>query len=112
MDSWTHPIGVIIMDTFSKSNKESLRIAKSVVDRLPRLTGDEGDAHIYINLCVGHNTVEMGKRQWQTMVLLTVFGHLRNRSVVSTRVEVDRLIHVLESLTDVYVSFAHIDVKD
>lgn len=95
MSIWSFVSGVIKVETFSRSDPEAMFIAQAVVDHLPRIDGSEGCAKFYLNRIYGCNTSsnadeflhrsnlrrgenDLGLFEWQTRILITVNGALRD----------------------------------
>lgn len=45
MSMWTYVNGTIELDTFGRSDAESMYLAQTVINHLPRITGSEGDVN-------------------------------------------------------------------
>lgn len=117
MSSWTYVVGAIEVDTYGRTSAESIYIAQSVVDHLPKITGGERDANIYVNLVDGYNSGcshdEFGnysnlsnRNQYkmfesQTKVVITINGSLRDRHFIETIREATSFINRLSKRLDV-----------
>lgn len=83
MSQWTHIIAAIEYDTLKMSDN-LVKDMMNELNKAPRITGSEEDAQIFINQPSGYNmSVGCGGRKgvekYQTKVVITVVGHLRNR---------------------------------
>ena len=89
MSMWTHIVASIDVDTF----KESHTIKKDVEKMLknaPKITGSEGPADVFVNVLSGYtiSSYENGKKEkFQTRVVITVIGDLRDRTKDQTEKE-------------------------
>lgn len=120
MSKWTHVTGAIRIDTYARSDAEAVYIAQTVANHLPRITGSERDAAVYVNLEAGHNASstddEFGRPsnlggRWtrnrrnlfdtQSKCVLTITGDLRDRSLGQTVRETSRMLARLASRLDV-----------
>lgn len=120
MSEWTHVTGAVRVDTYARSDAEAVYIAQTVANHLPRITGSEEDAHVYVNLERGFNMSstddEFGRRSnlgndWvqgqrnmfdtQSKCVLTITGDLRDRSIGQTVRETARMLARLASRLDV-----------
>lgn len=113
MSHWTKVHGVIEVDTFSRSSAEAMYLAQTVVNHLPRVTGSEGDVEYYLNLVHGSNTSsncdEFDQRsnlcngahfrvfEYQSCVLITIDGYLRDREFDQTLRETVKALARLSS---------------
>jgi len=114
MSIWSRVTGVIVAETISRSTAEAMYIAQTVVNHLPKIYGSEGCAKFYINALKGLNTSsnvdEFNKRsnlmqrenqwglfEWQTKILITVEGSLRDASFQNTLRETTRMLSRLSS---------------
>lgn len=89
MSRWTHIVAAIDVDTYIES-----KIIKSDVEKLledaPKITGSERDASVFVNVLPGHNISiydEDGFREFQSRVVITVIGDLRDKTGTKTRKE-------------------------
>ena len=122
MGVWTHIIGAVEADTHGRTSAESLYIAQTVVDHLPRVPGGEGDLQVYVTLKRGYNCssthdendvrTDLGKaKSWgmfehQTRVLITFQGDLRHTELwEATRDSVKMLNRLSKKLLVVRSSF-------
>jgi hypothetical protein len=86
---WTHIVATIDLNT----HKESDDLASYVREKLenaPRITGSEGDADIFVNVLPGYNVscyANGQHREYQTRVVITVLGDLRDRMRDTTKAE-------------------------
>ena len=107
MSKWTYVIGTVKVDTFSSSSAEAMFIAQTVVNHLPKITGSERDVEYYFNLIKGPNTsstfddfgchTNLYKNfyEYQSEVLVTFQGSLRDREFEETLKEVTKTVNRL-----------------
>lgn len=99
MSKWTHVRGVIIVDSFGRSDAESIYIVQTVVNNLPLITGSERNVEYHINLLNRptsySETDEFGRNsnlsKWfetRTNAIISMFGELRDRTFNITTKEV------------------------
>lgn len=94
MSQWTTVIGTIVVDTYSVSNAESIFIAQTVLDHLPKITGSEGDVQMSVQLVSDCNRSRSRNEldvphhgsmfRTQSNVIITIYGTLRDMSFEST----------------------------
>ena len=106
MSQWTHVLGTIKVHPMGRTQAEMTYILTTVIEHLPVVTGSESDMEVIINTEPGHDSCcsvdelgfqtnnlrdEFGRRNkrhgwlWtQECYLLTVIGHLRDRSFEET----------------------------
>lgn len=113
MSIWSHIIGVIHVDTY-KQVDDIEEYVRDALKNAPKITGSEGDAAVYVNAEQGYSTSvyhdcnhceykktthrdEYGfscdkpdgyrcpSRKYQTRVIITVQGDLRDRTKATTR---------------------------
>jgi hypothetical protein len=102
--SYTYVFATIKANTFGRTNEESLYIAQTVVNHLPKIVGEEHNADIYVNLAQGYYDFsshdEFGKYsnlgnynfinnkrydfKYQSDVIISVCGNLRFRTFDET----------------------------
>ena len=116
MSWWTHIIGTLYVNTGIKDKNIKERVEEILQDA-PKITGSERNADIFVNVLSGHNTwtsrdcnsCEYGKSvvyhdeggfscesgedfecptgEYQTWVVITIVGDLRDREVDRTKRE-------------------------
>jgi len=116
MSWWTYVDGVIAVDVPSSSDAQTLYIAQTVVNHLPRISGSERDVQYYVNLQQGHNCSsthdefqqpsnlhdsEYGMFEHQTTAIITLRGSLRDRFFPQTLRETTQMLSRLSSQLDV-----------
>lgn len=90
MSLWTHVTGAIYVNMYTQSNEQTLNHARHMLDNAPKVTGSEGDMQTYVNLLSGYSYVEFDngvKRKWQTGVIISLVGDLRDRTIEKTNQE-------------------------
>lgn len=126
MSYWTHICAVIDVDTHIEDKYIRRRVLK-MLKKAPKITGSERDAEIFVNVRAGHNTstdqdcekcqygptiVNIGDgwqecaaednfkcpcNDYQTRVVITVVGDLRDRKIRRTRDEWNTFIDYIEN---------------
>ena len=115
MSYWTHIVGVLYVDTYIEDADIKTRIEKLLADA-PLITGSEQDADVYVNVPAGHNIhtsidcasciykdtirhypdgfecdapehYDCPTGEYQTRVVITVMGDLRDRMRSETKKE-------------------------
>lgn len=118
MSHWTHIIASLHIDTNIKDH-EIKKVVESMLSKAPKITGSEKDADIFVNTLSGHNTwisfdcgvCTYGKTaeitgeglvcdcpddfhcpsgEYQTCVVITIVGNLRDRHKAQTQKEYQR----------------------
>lgn len=92
MSLWTHVTGAIYVNMYSQSNKQTLNYARHMLANAPKVTVSEGDMQTYVNILNGYNYVEFEndtKRKWQTGVIISLVGDLRDRTIDQTKQELE-----------------------
>lgn len=102
MSKWTHITGAIHIDTFRELNKPELQEhIEGVLAKAPQITGSEGNAEFFVNVLGGYNTYIFDPdlnedTGYQTDVVITINGDLRDREVVETLAETKAFLHYLK----------------
>lgn len=115
MSMWTHIVAVIDADTFVDSKHIKKEVQKMLKDA-PKITGSEGNADVFVNVLSGYNhyisadceaccfgptirylndgfscdapdTTKCPEGKYQTRVVITVIGDLRDRMREQTKAE-------------------------
>lgn len=126
MSNWTHVRGLVELDTMARTTPEARFIAETAVAHLPRITGSEGSAEIYIIPCAGNNCSsncdENGRRtnlgnplyhglfETQTKVLIAIKADLRDRDFQTTLRETTKMLNRLAS--KLYIESCLLRVSD
>lgn len=91
MSMWTHIVAVLDVDT-NRCTDDIVTYVEEKLKDAPKITGSEKDAYVYVNRLPGHNaSFYDGKndKKYQTRVVITVIGDLRDRMKVQTEKEWD-----------------------
>lgn len=126
MSMWTHIVGAIYVDTFRK-DENIKEWVENQLKEAPKITGSEQDADIFVNVLSGHNTwsscdcehckygesvthLEEGGFQcdaeegyncpegkYQTCVVITIVGDLRDRTEEQTKMELDKFLKYIKN---------------
>lgn len=99
MSLWTHVIGVINVNMYTQSDEQTLNHARYMVAHAPKVTGSEGDMQTYVNILNGYNYVEFEngtKRKWQTGVIISLVGDLRDRTIDKTKQELETFLDYIK----------------
>ena len=89
MSMWTHIVASIDVDTFKESHTIKEDVEK-MLENAPKITGSERPADVFVNVLSGYtiSTYENDKHEkFQTRVVITVIGDLRDRTVDQTEKE-------------------------
>ncbi|MGN1301536.1 MAG: hypothetical protein ACI4U9_03320 [Clostridia bacterium] len=127
MSNWTHICGAIYVDTF-KEEVNIKSWMEEQLKGAPRITGSEQDADIFVNVPSGHNTwtscdcdhckygktikrlaeggfecgadesFECPEGKYQTRVVISIVGDLRDRSGNITRKELKEFLKYIENI--------------
>lgn len=125
MSSWTHIIAAMYVKTYIYSSDVE-QCVKKMLEGAPKITGSEGDADVFVNVLSGHNhytssdcrRCEFGNTRvhleeggftcdasedydcpegyYQTCVVITVVGDLRDRCLKATSKEWDKFRAFIE----------------
>jgi len=81
MSWWTHITASLDVDTYIESDNIKEHVEK-LLEKAPKITGSEGPADVFVNVLSGHNHSiydDEGFREFQTRVVITIIGDLRDR---------------------------------
>lgn len=84
MSRWTHIVAAIDVDTFIASKTIKSDVEKLLEDA-PEITGSEGPADVFVNVLHGYNVY--ASEDYQTRVVITVIGDLRDKTGKATEKE-------------------------
>lgn len=121
MSLWTHVTGAIYVNMYSQSNAQTLNHARHMLANAPKVTGSEGDMQTYVNILNGYDCVEFGygtKRKWQTGVIISLVGDLRDRTIEKSSKELKSFLDYIKdnqcfmcslsvSLTDGFTTYTY-----
>lgn len=126
MSQWTHIVGSLYIETY-KEEDNIKQFIENVLKDAPKITGSEKDADIFVNPLSGHNTstncdcerciykdtivhldeggfqcdadntFECPEGNYQTCVVITIVGDLRDKNGEETKKEVENFIRFLQS---------------
>lgn len=102
MSRWTHIVAAIDVDTFMENHN----IKHDVIELLkyaPKITGSEVDAEVFVNVLGGHNISSWHDgihEEFQTRVVITVVGDLRDRARKITEKEWNEFKEFIETKVD------------
>lgn len=114
MSVWSYVSGVIEVDTFADSDAEAMFLAQTVIDHLPKIDGSEHCAKFYLNKIQGYETSSnvdefrqrsnlrrgghyLGLFKWQTRILITINGSLRDADFEHALKDTTRMLARLSS---------------
>lgn len=89
MSYWTHIVASIDAETYIESDTIKTDVEK-MLERAPKITGSEGPADVFVNVLSGYNVScwdEDKHHEYQTRVVITVVGDLRDRMKEQTEKE-------------------------
>lgn len=98
MSKWTHIVGAIYLDTFRELDRNDLKEhIEGIVAKAPQITGSEENAMTFVNVLNGENTYVYADDYnsiagFQTCVVITVVGDLRDRDRFETIAETKAFI--------------------
>jgi len=98
MSNWVSIVAVLEVETeiCSHTMKKDFEV---ILKDAPKITGGEGDAQIFINIPSGYNLSVHFKgeiEEFQTRVVITICGNLRNRFEDKTTREYEAFVKFLE----------------
>ena len=90
MSKWAHIVASIDVDTFKESHTIKEDVEKMLEDA-PKITGSEGPADVFVNVLSGYTITTHDENdkieEFQTRVVITVIGDLRDRTKDQTEKE-------------------------
>ena len=96
MSSWTHVNFVAEVSTSMEPSRQGLKDqVEAILDYLPRVTGSEGDAEIYVNIPQAPSATVGQRRYWGT-AYITMMGHLRDNTKIQTEQEIKCFVSALK----------------
>lgn len=114
MSRWTHIVAVIDYDTCMKSKTLVSDITNKLKDA-PKITGSEEDAEIFVNQLSGCNVSWMVNGEWeeyQTRVVITILGDLRDKSGWKTKKEWKEFVSYIENNIEGYIRNITCNIDD
>ena len=124
---WTYVTGIIKADTYSATDAETMYIAQTVVNHLPKITGSEGNVNIHVYMEDGHNSSSNADEfhnfsnlgegyfknfEHQDRVVITLSGYLRDRTFEQTLKETNKFICRLAKRLSIYDCLVKVDGYD
>lgn len=115
MSSWTYVTGAICVDTYSEN---ALNKVKEFLETAPKITGSERNADIFLNQPSGHNAGNYGfdeignviDKEWDTRVIITIFGTLRDRTKYKTKKEYKEFIMALSQYDNFDIDYSSVKI--
>ena len=96
MSKWTKIVSTIHADTYIKlPDIESY--ARVGLENAPLITGSERNADVFVNAKSGTNHFD-GERDWQTQVVITICGSLRDRGAERVEKEFNNFLEYIEKV--------------
>lgn len=114
MGLWTHVTGAIYVNMYSHSNERTLNYARHMLANAPKVTGSVDDMQTYVNILNGYNYVEFDngvKRKWQTGVIISLVGNLRDRTIEKTNQELKVFLDYIKD-NQCFMRSLSVTVKD
>ena len=100
MSKWTHIVGAIYLDTFRELDRNDLKEhIEGLVAKAPQITGSEENAMTFVNVD-DYNSVA----GFQTCVVVTVVGDLRDRDRFETIAETKAFIEYFKKNLHIMMS--------
>ena len=99
MSLWTHVVGAINVNMYTQSNEQTLNHARHMITNAPKVTGSEGDMQVYVSLLNGYNHHIFGDGadvNWQTGVIISLVGDLRDRTIEKTNQELKAFLDYIK----------------
>ena len=125
MSDWTYIVATIDVDTCIEDDNIQKRMHE-ILKYAPKITGSERDADVFVNVLSGYNTTSIGcdkcehkinskekegyfecyadenfeciSKEYQTRVVITIVGNLRDRHIEQTKKEYKEFIKYLTKL--------------
>lgn len=140
MSQWTHVVGSLYIETY-KEEDDIKKFVENILKNAPKITGSEKDADIFVNPLSGHNTwtscdcerciykdtivhlneggfqcdaentFECPEGDYQTCVVITIVGDLRDKDGEATKKEIEEFIRFLQS-NDFDIDYCSIFIRD
>ena len=112
MSKWTHIVGAIYLDTFRELDRNDLKEhIEGLVVKAPQITGSEENAMTFVNVLNGENTyVYNSVAGFQTCVVITVVGDLRDRDRFETIAETKAFIEYFRK--NLYIMMYSFAIED
>ena len=86
---WTHIVASLDVETYVESDTIKEDVEK-MLEKAPKITGSEGPADVFVNVLSGYNVScweDDEGHKYQTRVVITVIGDLRDRQKSQTEEE-------------------------
>ena len=129
MSDWTHIVAIFDVETYIE-DKNIKEIIEEKLKNAPKITGSEGNADVFVNVLSGHNVwcgcdcghcqykdtiidydegsfscdanedYECPEGKYQTIVVISVIGDLRDRNKETTKAEYETFLKFLKEDCD------------
>lgn len=99
MSLWIHVVGAVYVSMYTQSNEQTLNHARHMVSHAPKVTGSERDMQVYISLLNGYNRHIFNDGEdvnWQTGVIISLVGDLRDRTIEKTNQELKAFLDYIK----------------
>ena len=102
MSRWTHITSCMSVDTCIENRKRIKKSIMNYINNAPKITGSEGDAEVYVTLQRGYNVSSWKQDgtgdfiQYQTCIIISIQGDLRDKDGESTKEEFIEFLHYIE----------------
>lgn len=106
MSMWTYVTGSIVIDTFSKNAVDEVR---EFLKTAPEITGSEQNVEYYLTQPYTPNTFssyfdheknEWVEEEYDTRVIITLYGCLRDRDIETTKKEIEKFLEAVSNVFD------------
>lgn len=114
MSLWTHVVGAVYVNMYTQATAQTLNYARHMIMNAPKVTGSEGDMQVYIHLLSGYNNhlFDGGTEvKWQTGVVISLVGDLRDRTIEKTNQELKAFLDYIKD-NQCYMRSLSVTVED
>ena len=140
MSQWTHVVGSLYIETY-KEKDNIKKFVENILEKAPKITGSERDADVFVNplsgyntstncdcerciykdtiihldeggfQCDADNTFECPEGDYQTCVVITIVGDLRDKDGETTKKEIEEFIRFLQK-QDFNIDYHSVRIED
>lgn len=116
MSKWTHITGAMYVDTFRELDRAELQAhVEGILEKAPRITGSEANVQFFVNVLGGYSTCIFDPDinediLYQTDVVITIVGDLRDRDKLETLAETKAFIEYFRK--NLHIQMYSIAIED